>query len=80
LFFSVDYKLEDGEWLHGKKEGLSGIFPASYAVELNNPSIVLHDFPAQEEGDLELWTNEVFLILSGRNALKNLMQLCSVKR
>ncbi|CAK8692974.1 unnamed protein product [Clavelina lepadiformis] len=56
---TVDYELEGGDWLHGSIGDSEGIFPAAYVQQLLNPHVVDHDFPAQQDGDLELRTNEV---------------------
>ncbi|XP_078491504.1 synaptojanin [Ciona intestinalis] len=55
----VSEELDGGEWLRGVKGDEEGIFPAAYAYPLTNPHLVSHDFPAQQDGDLELYTDEV---------------------
>uniref|UniRef100_H2ZA68 phosphoinositide 5-phosphatase n=1 Tax=Ciona savignyi TaxID=51511 RepID=H2ZA68_CIOSA len=55
----VTEELDGGNWLRGVNGGKEGIFPSNYAQPLSNPYLVAHDFPAQQEGDLELCTNEV---------------------
>nr|CAB3266760.1 synaptojanin-1-like [Phallusia mammillata] len=59
----VNEELEGGEWFHGSLSNVEGIFPAAYVEKLENPYLVVHDFPAQEDGDLQLWTNEVVNVL-----------------
>lgn len=62
----------DDDWLRGVLNGKQGVFPKAFvemcitthtATNQESTALVLHDFPAQAEGDLELQQGQTVQVL-----------------
>ena len=66
--FTVDETLEGGDWLRGRKvtdacnhviDEKSGMFPLAYVKIMTSPYVVIHQFDAEQNEDLQLYEGEV---------------------
>jgi len=69
----IDETLEGGDWLRGRKvtdacnhviDEKSGMFPLAYVKIMTSPYVVIHQFDAEQNEDLQLYEGEVVDVTS----------------